>query len=236
VKRPGIAVLIGLCWIAPEILLAGIIGSPHDFTAQTWNISASDPDGACSVCHAPHQSTSDGAPIWNHTTTRSAFVMYNTNTVPGSKMKAAPQTTPGQGSLACLSCHDGTVAINSYGGGIQGGAAVMITNTALISADLTHTHPISFVYDSALATADGFLQDPSAPVLIPESGAFNSGPDITIRGLLLNGGNRLECSACHDVHNQIGAPYDATTNPKLLKIVGSRSGIGSLLCRSCHLE
>jgi ABC-type metal ion transport system substrate-binding protein len=45
----------------------------------------------------------------------------------------------------------------------------------------------------------------------------------------------VECTSCHDVHNQSGTPFDITKNPKLVKIVGvDASGKGSLLCRSCH--
>ena len=45
----------------------------------------------------------------------------------------------------------------------------------------------------------------------------------------------LECGSCHDVHNQVGTPYDTTYNPHLVKIVGvDPAGKGSLLCRSCH--
>jgi ABC-type metal ion transport system substrate-binding protein len=47
--------------------------------------------------------------------------------------------------------------------------------------------------------------------------------------------NRLECTSCHDVHNQEGTPFDIVKNPKLVKIVGvDGQGKGSLLCRSCH--
>jgi hypothetical protein len=58
--------------------------------------------------------------------------MYNTNTVPVSSMKAVPSASPTGPSLACLSCHDGTVAVNSYGNAIQGGTAVTITNSAKV--------------------------------------------------------------------------------------------------------
>ena len=60
---------------------------------------------------------------------------------------------------------------------------------------------------------------------------------MTIQGFLLNGdpNYHLECTSCHDVHNQTGTPYDSTNNPKLVKIVGGiAAGQGSLLCRSCH--
>jgi hypothetical protein len=227
---------MALCLAAPLAGFAGIVGSPHDFSGETWNIVPSDKNSTCGVCHQPHHADSTVAPLWIHTTTASVFTMYNTNNVHVSKMVATVDTQPGGVSLACLSCHDGTVAVNSYAGGIKGGTSVMLTNNAMVGTDLTHTHPISFTYDSALATADGFLQDPATSILMPDSGTFNHGSDISIKGFLLNGGNRLECSACHDVHNQAGTPYDIVTNPKLVKIVGTQSGKGSLLCRSCHIK
>jgi hypothetical protein len=238
-KRMNLAVL-GLAAAAllalPATTRAGIVGSPHDFSGETWNIVPSDPNSTCGVCHQPHKADSSKVPLWIHTTTASAFTMYNTNTVAASKLNATPDATPGGVSLACLSCHDGTVAVNSYAGGVKGGSSIFVTNNANLGTDLTHTHPISFTYDSALATADGFLKDPAQTVLQPDSGTFNVGSDTSIKGVLLNGGNRLECSACHDVHNQMGTPFDITTNPKLVKIVGTESGKGSLLCRSCHIK
>ena len=231
-------VAAAICLGTPLAGLGGIVGSPHDFSAETWNIVPSDKNRVCGVCHQPHHADSSVVPLWIHQTTTTVFKMYNTNNVPNSLMKAVPDNTPGGRSLACLSCHDGTVAVNSYAGSVQGGTSVIITNNANIAplGDLTHTHPISFVYDSALATADGFLQDPATPVLVPDSGIFNHGSDLSIRGFLLNGGNRLECSGCHDVHNQMGTPFDINANPKLVKIVGTQGGKGSLLCRSCHIK
>ncbi len=220
----------------PTLAGAGIVGSPHDFSGETWNIVPSDPGSVCGVCHQPHNANSSLAPLWIHTSTTATFTMYSTNTVITSKMNATPDATPGGVSLACLSCHDGTVAVNSYAGGVKGGSSIFVTNNANIGTDLTHTHPISFTYDSALATADGFLKDPSQAVLQPDSGTFNHGSDLSIKGVLLNGGNKLECSACHDVHNQQGTPFDITSNPKLVKIVGTQGGKGSLLCRSCHIK
>jgi len=71
-------------------------------------------------------------------------------------------------------------------------------------------------------------------VLTPDSGTFVPGNDMTINGFLLGGKNRLECTSCHDVHNQEGTPFDINNKPHLVKIVGTQAGKGSLLCRSCH--
>jgi hypothetical protein len=47
----------------------------------------------------------------------------------------------------------------------------------------------------------------------------------------------MECTTCHSVHNQVGTPWNITTNPKLIKVNGvGADGRGSLLCRSCHIK
>jgi hypothetical protein len=60
----------------------------------------------CVYCHTPHGANSSiNAPLWNHTLNSSGFTPYQTNT--------GQTGNPGMSSLMCLSCHDGTVAIDS---------------------------------------------------------------------------------------------------------------------------
>src|ERR1035438_9849965 len=118
----------GLLLWSLTVTRAGILNSPHDFSQASWNFSnPSDPNAVCTPCHQAHHADSRVIPLWGHTTSVGPWIMYNTNTVPVSQMKAVPSPTPTGTSLACLSCHDGTVAVNSYGGGIQGGSASFIT-------------------------------------------------------------------------------------------------------------
>lgn len=217
---------------------AGVLGSPHDFSSQSWNVVPSDPASVCSACHTPHHADSSVVPLWSHATTLSTFQMYNNANVSVATLQATVDLQPAGQSKACLSCHDGTVAINTYGGTTKG-TAVILTNSANLGTDLTHSHPISLSYTPAIVGSgvnqDKWLYNPNTtPVLTPDSGAFVPGNDMTINGFLLNGKNRLECTSCHDVHNQEGTPFDITSNPKLVKIVGTQAGKGSLLCRSCH--
>jgi hypothetical protein len=228
-----------LLW--PTATQAGILNSPHDFSQRSWNLNnPSDPNAVCTPCHQAHHADSRVIPLWGHTTSTGPWIMYNTNNVPVSHMVAVPSPTPTGPSLACLSCHDGTVAVNSYGGGIQGiGGAYNITNSANLGTDLTHSHPISFTYDATLVgtgpNQDQWLYNPdTTQVLTPDNGTFVPGNDMTINGFLLGGHHRLECDSCHAVHNQVGTPYNAINNPDLVVINGTRGGVGSLLCRSCH--
>lgn len=217
---------------------AGIVGSPHDFSSQSWNNDPADPKSVCSACHTPHHADSTVVPLWSHGTTASSFTMYNNANVPVADLQMTVDSQPAGPSKACLSCHDGTVAVNTYGSTTVG-TATYITNSANLGTDLTHSHPISLTYDPAkVGTGTGqdkWLYDPNTtPVLTPDSGTFIPGNDMTINGFLLGGKNRLECTSCHDVHNQEGTPFNITSNPKLVKINGTQAGVGSLLCRSCH--
>jgi hypothetical protein len=227
---------------------AGILGSPHDFSSQSWNTDPADPATVCSTCHTPHHADSSVVPLWSHQTTATTFKMYNNANVAVANLQATVDAQPAGPSKACLSCHDGTVAINTYGGAnlsarITHGSPVYITNSANVTAeavgDLTHSHPISLSFTPSIvgsgANQDKWLYNPNTtPVLTPDSGTFVPGNDMTINGFLLGGNNRLECTSCHDVHNQEGTPFDINNNPKLVKIVGTQGGKGSLLCRSCH--
>jgi hypothetical protein len=237
VTQITLSIVTSVLLLSSAATRAGIIGSPHDFSGETWNTSASDQHTVCSVCHTPHHASVDAGPLWNHAQTSGGFTMYNNANSPAADLQALTEAEPAASSLACLSCHDGTVAVNAYGGA-PASTPVTITNSANLTKDLSHSHPISFPYDTILSTKDKWLFDPATKMVTPPvsgGGAFVSGDDMTINGFLLGGKFRLECSSCHDVHGQEGSPFDIVNNPKLVKIVGvDAQNNGSLLCRSCH--
>ena len=146
--------------LAATVIVAGltiassatIVGTPHDFSGRLWGTTET-----CKFCHTPHFAQSvSGAPLWNHQTASGfTYTMYSSQTFKGQN-----QTQPGAASLLCLSCHDGTVAIDSYAnaGAMRSGANFISTTNKIgggAQHSLTTDHPISFTYDSALATADG---------------------------------------------------------------------------------
>lgn len=182
-----------------------IVGTDHDFSAQSWNTSGQ----ICIVCHTPHNASlvvSD-APLWNHATTTSTFTIY------ASPWLNATIGQPTASSKLCLSCHDGTVALENFGGNTSG--THFITGVDNLGTNILNDHPISFTYDAALATADGGLKNPAtAP----------SGLGGTIAQDMLEAG-KLQCASCHDVHNKYGIA-------KLLK----KSNAVSALCLTCHIK
>jgi len=196
----GLIVFVGL--FAAVAAQAAITGSPHDFSSEAWNVSGE----VCITCHTPHNADSvQGTPLWNHETTTATFTMY-----PGFDLDSPVPTEPSGSSKTCLSCHDGTVALDSFGGATGG---TNMTGDALLGNDLSNDHPISFTYDAALATADGELVTPV-------------GGQVGVLHLI---GGRVECGTCHDVHRRAG---DVDPNSKLLAMDNS----GSSLCFTCHTK
>jgi hypothetical protein len=131
----------------------GVQGSAHDFSRAAWNVS----HDLCSPCHQGHTPSASAIPsLWGHAISTANFSAYDSPTF------KAGRHTPSGVSLACLSCHDGTVAINQPFGGVEGGQAVFINAASQIGPDLHNSHPVSFIYDSSLAVADGGLENPTA--------------------------------------------------------------------------
>ncbi len=193
--------------------------SHHDFSGASWSNGE-----ICIVCHTPHhanQEVSD-SPLWNHQVTNAVFELYSSST-----SDAVPGQPNGKSKL-CLSCHDGTVAFENHSG-VTSGTRFM--NSGNVGTSLANDHPISFIYNSALANADGELYDPStAP----------SGLGGTIAEDFLDNGS-LECSSCHDVHisrntqgcvgcHNVHGSGGVATNTLSLRV----SNDGSGLCKTCH--
>ncbi len=201
-KLAGLTAVAGL-FLSGMASAQTIVGTDHDLSLEP-NTGGQ----ICIVCHTPHNAdtTVSGAPLWNHEVTGATFTVYASPTFDGG-----PSGQPAGASRLCLSCHDGTVALDAFGGNAGTGGNT-ITGNALIGTDLSDDHPISFVYDTALATTDGGLADPATA---------NSGLGSTIDADMLFAGS-LECASCHDVHDDQIAPF--------LRLANSASA----MCLTCH--
>ena len=198
-----------LCFYLMVVLSSGkicaqsIINSAHDFSQKDWNMEGD----ACIVCHADKKSNYGYAdnPYWNHQLSEEAYKVYSSATLD------AVVGQPDGVSKLCLSCHDGTVALDNYGGNREGD--VYISDEANLGTDLRDDHPISFIYDKRLSKIDGGLYDPTTT----ESGLG----DTIAKDMLHN--QKLQCTSCHDVHNAMGV------QAMLIK-----SNTVSGLCLTCH--
>jgi predicted CXXCH cytochrome family protein len=187
----------------------------HDFEGDAWNPVAEK----CVVCHTPHNAdvTITDAPLWNHETTAAAFTTYNSSTFDGNGGAAAGQ--PDGISKLCLSCHDGSVALENFGGTTTGTNTIDLVNaTAFLDIDISDDHPVSFTYNAALSVTDIELED-------PETATSGLGGTIEADMLFGTAGSAtLECASCHDVH-----AGDVT---KFLM----KDNTSSALCRTCHIK
>ncbi|MCX6273567.1 MAG: cytochrome c3 family protein [Bacteroidetes bacterium] len=196
---------VTICFLALAPFVFGqITGTGHDFSGATWNQPAA---GKCNVCHTPHNAitTVNDAPLWNHAVSNPTYQVYSSGTM------QAVVSSPTGNSRLCLSCHDNTIEV---GGGLKigdigGGYANVGTN-------LSDDHPISFTYNSLLATQDLGLKDPAIATGIGT---------LHINQSMLFGTNhdQMECASCHDVHNGYGFDH------LLVK-----DNVGSALCLTCH--
>jgi len=180
-----------------------IIYSPHNLAVSSPGaIHANAELEVCVFCHTPHFATGDG-PLWNHQMSTAVYQPYTSSTL------KATVGQPTGASRLCLSCHDGTVALGmvvSRSGGIAMNTATLPAGPSNLGTDLTHDHPISFVYDNALAAADGNLVNPNT---LPQE-------------VRLDDGGQVQCTACHDPHNDQYGSFLVMNNT------------GSALCLTCH--
>lgn len=202
----------GMSLLAAPVSAGTITGSAHDFTASAWSGGR-----ICVACHAPHKSDTGvaDAPLWSHASSAATYTLYSSPTL------KATIAQPGGSSKLCLSCHDGTVAVNSFGG-VTGTS--MISSANNLGTNLKSSHPIGFNYNTALATANGSLHDPASKSVTIGSGSQTK--TGTIGSVLLYGG-QMECGSCHDVHNTFTVGGAGTG---LVKVDQS----GSKICLSCH--
>lgn len=151
---------------------AGIANTKHNLgsTGTTGNNKTSATAEICVFCHTPHASnTGVTAPLWNKPTNNGTYTTYSTatsSTIDGSVDNSGI-------SLACLSCHDGSQAmdsvINSPGSGLGSGrlatsgawagprqtdgALTGIANLLDGTAGLSNDHPIGIQYCGGGLTA-----------------------------------------------------------------------------------
>lgn len=182
-----------------------------DVASTRHNLSSTGPgpvrvegsNGVCRFCHTPH-SANPIAPLWNRDDPGSYYQTYDSSTM------VANVGQPNGSSRLCLSCHDGTIALSQTHNprDTPGGGTIYISasDSGYIGTDLSDDHPISFVYDSALATEQGELRDPS--MLPPQ--------------LPLDEHDQLQCTTCHEPHDDTFGDFLRMDNT------------ASNLCLGCH--
>lgn len=203
-------------------VFCGVRETKHNFTSPTYSPNAYflGTQQVCVFCHTTHSADPAIDPLWNHETNLSqSYNMYGSSTLDMNQ-----SLTPHEGSLICLSCHDGTIAINSLnnlpgpegagnygtpgGSALDGSGRLTSSSDAFVDTDLSDDHPVGITYDS---NKD---QD-----FYPKTGDDQQYPDK-----LLYDGLYVECTSCHD-------PHDNTYSNFLVE-----SNANSNLCTRCHIK
>lgn len=153
---------------------------PHDFSAEPWLNPA---DTACTPCH-------DWSLNWNHAPPPPTGYIVSTTV---SATTLAVLGDPTGVSIKCLGCHEGSVAVNDFTGAQNTPPYVFIDGPGFdlgdvepFGLDLRHHHPVSFPFDSNLASTLGGLHDPTA--LSGLGGTPAEGGDGIARA----------CTSCHN--------------------------------------
>jgi predicted CXXCH cytochrome family protein len=211
---------------APALGEGSIAGSAHDFSDFSWS------DGEiCKPCHTPHHAIAGdlSGRLWNHTLSTATYLLHAGGN-PDPK-RAGGQEDMDRVSRLCLSCHDGTVALDSFGGKTDGTTLIgQVDSDAKLGTDLTNDHPVGVAVIFKEETNYGHY------VYKPIASAKSAGlrfvkVDGTRTytnqdGLETTADNEaVGCATCHDVHGNV--PAGAFN---LLRVPNDASG----LCLTCH--
>ncbi|MCB4204410.1 cytochrome c3 family protein [Deferribacterales bacterium Es71-Z0220] len=161
------------------VVYAGVQNTKHNLSKSgPGTIKSSTEDRVCVFCHTPHNALTY-APLWNRELSNTVYTTYTSNT-----LNANPGQPTGNSRL-CLSCHDGTIALNAIYNGSVSDLNATISGGANLGTNLMDDHPISFVYDSSLASSDTQLKSP-----------------LSLPSFIKLQNNRIECTTCHDPHTE----------------------------------
>jgi len=240
-------VVAGVCLLSLTLLSLVTLAAQEDVVNTVHNLSISGPgpvkatgeNRVCVFCHTPHHKpgTDYQAPLWNRQLSSANYTSYQS-----PALQAGSLGQPDGPSKLCLSCHDGTIALGQVnnlwgatatiqlggtsGGAMPEGAGQTSGFTRHLGTQLSNDHPISFVYDAALASADGELFSPPTAYVATRRGGE---PDPA---LPLDASGKLQCTTCHNPHLSDPAKF---LRHGLTQVTDTASsGPGAILCLQCH--
>ncbi|ACM20098.1 cytochrome c, 4 heme-binding sites [Geotalea daltonii FRC-32] len=230
----------------------GVATSPHNMNLYlpiaSGGTTSGDPNQqVCKFCHTPHSARSTGEtgynPLWNRNPVTQNFLPYNgllkedymadpTYLDKALSLQAVidPADMMDGPSRLCMSCHDGTTAIDSYAGKIGSftptAPEVVLAplgdgHSGESGGNLMNDHPIGFSYKQVAAN-DSFIRPANVDIgWVPAADR-----KCTKIEELLYKADKLTCASCHDVHNTAAR----TAAKPLLRVKMD----GSKLCLTCH--
>ncbi|MDT3670016.1 MAG: cytochrome c3 family protein [Aromatoleum sp.] len=266
-RQIRVPALVALALLAYVAAAPAQLNTKANIAVTKHNLSASGPettkataeDQICVFCHTPHAAnTSAPAPLWNRKLSSATYTPYTSNSLDTERILGA-LSQPGGSSKLCLSCHDGTMALGTVGvldgrsdpaavagltGTMPAGAGATSGFTRNLGIDLRNDHPISFRFDTPLATSDGELRDP--PYSAGGKTVVGQRSSAVRPMLPLDHEGKVQCTSCHDPHLeaskflrlnrlQKNAAPGTTFNPSNDQIcLGCHNKLGASWSNSAH--
>ncbi len=165
-KATSIALFGGALLVLSSASVAGIANTKHNLGTQGTgtNHLTSGTAEICVFCHTPHAADNTASvPLWNKNLDSTGFTTYDSL---GTSSLDGAIVPVGSVSVACLSCHDGSQAMDTMinapgsGGYTAGGArpagyvwtgvntadGLLPTGVANLGKDLSNDHPVGVQY------------------------------------------------------------------------------------------
>lgn len=194
-------------------------------TASIHSSGGSATDQLCIFCHTPHNGDpAAGRPLWNHTLTTQDLTWTPATTVRGTTLPTSYAGGTLGGSQACMSCHDGTVAIGqviySYAAG--GGTTFTLTTPSKVTGGKLNSNSSALMDPAAMET--------NHPVGVPQPGVVTGFTAFKApaagQAVQYDADGNVQCGSCHNPHLT-----GTVNNPApFLK----KTNAGSAICVTCH--
>jgi predicted CXXCH cytochrome family protein len=226
--------------------MAAISATKHNLSSSgsgTNHVNASGTGQICVFCHTPHAANVGAAvPLWNKALPASSgFTLYNAGPQGKTSSLQGEILSVGSVSIACLSCHDGSQAMDNMinapgaGGFTSGGASAGYTWTGVgqlgtavtnLGKDLSNDHPIGIQFCGGGLSGSGGTN--SAPAAASGTCADGDFRQTDVKTFLANGSQIFFV----DVNGTAGRQ---STDIALYTRTFSGSASGpSVECGSCH--
>jgi len=219
--------LAAVATLVPAVAFADVVNSMHNLTPGTGTTQV------CVICHTPHGANTGTTTLWNRQLPTNNFVWTPTVTANGTSL---PRTL-GDGSLKCLSCHDGASALGDVirdPGGLKVNLTATLNNTRYDvvggagNNDLGGNHPVGVPYpnQSAAGQYNGISVTSIAGF---QAAASLQGVRLYYNANSTTGVMGIECGTCHDPHGVVSGGANIA---KFLR----KANDGSALCITCHAK
>jgi cytochrome c5 len=215
--------------------------NPHNMSNNPLNpgvkaapTAAGGTDQICIFCHTPHSAAAK-SPLWSRPDPdgMGSFPVYATTlginqdagAIALSGYDAGNPEYPSGASRMCLSCHDGATSIgvllNDPPIVMEGGSETITNPSAIIN--LSTSHPISFNYNQDVVNYIG----PANYRLPPDADGIDTP---------LDGYGQMQCTTCHDPHEDTRGSTGAEALPFWRNTVIVGTSLYEDVCDSCHID